>query len=137
MWFIPTNVGLSSLHIIQQQWSVDIMWHVVRHSSAHVVLIAGLRKKKRDWGNDRSCVYTCEGLIPPLGGNPIVVVTWVTIYEHLLWHQTLPIEFPTNHVGEIVTLVGLGNPDNLGSQINRFSYTLLLCFFPGNKAATL
>lgn len=120
----------------QQQWRADIMWHVVRQCAVH----GGLRKRKRGRGNDRSCVYTCEGLVTPPGGNPRVVVTLVTIYQHLLWHQTSSTRFPPSYVGETVTLTGLENPDNPGSWtkcqrawfslefINRFSYSLLLFF---------
>lgn len=75
---MAANVGLSALHIrhiIQQQWMVDIMRHVVRQCTAHVGLNAELRKRRRDRGDNRSCVYTCKGLVTPPGENPTVVVT--------------------------------------------------------------
>uniref|UniRef100_A0A4W6DAD6 Uncharacterized protein n=1 Tax=Lates calcarifer TaxID=8187 RepID=A0A4W6DAD6_LATCA len=73
------------------------------------------------------CNSTKSGLVTPPGGNPRVVVTLVTIYQHF-------------YVGETVTLTGLENPDNPGSWtkcqrawfslefINRFCYSLLLFF---------
>lgn len=141
MWFISTNVGLLSLRIIQQQRRVDIMWHVVRQSTAHVGLFAGLRMRKRDRGNDRSCVYTCEGLVPSLGENHTVVVTWVTIYQHLLWHQTLSTEVPPSHLGETET----GRPrksrwsgftDGFTNNSFHFSFISFCIFFSQDKAAT-
>lgn len=37
-----------------------------------------VQEVKRARDNDRLCVYTCEGLITPLGEEPIAVVTWET-----------------------------------------------------------
>lgn len=118
------------------------MWHVVRHSTAHVGLT------ERDGGNDRSCVYTCEGLVSPLGETPVVTVTWVTIYQHLLWHQISSTAFPPSHVGGNVTVEGLKiNSGNLGpcmyaryygmdALMNYFSLSVSI-FSPLNKAVTL